>query len=77
MMDSPLHPWEEPIFPVVELVEKPMDNSDQTVIAVVDDDLELGSLIGEYLNRMVWLVSYTSRAKDSWNRIILPWSPRS
>ena len=26
-----------------------MSNSDQTVIAVVDDDLELGSLIGEYL----------------------------
>ena len=26
-----------------------MSNTDQTVIAVVDDDLELGSLIGEYL----------------------------
>ena len=26
-----------------------MSNTDQTVIAVVDDDLQLGSLIGEYL----------------------------
>ena len=26
-----------------------MSNTDQTIIAVVDDDLELGSLIGEYL----------------------------
>ena len=31
------------------LTGEPMSNTDQMIIAVVDHDLELGSLIGEYL----------------------------
>ena len=45
-----------------------MSDIHKPIIAVVDDDLELGSLIGGISNQTDWFASFSSQARDFLNQ---------